>query len=165
MIAADRYREAELRDALDGVLPGSVQLVLRGQGWKDGGEDVRRFERCVLEERVKAPKSLLIRSSLAESRTITDPTGSTKLAVGAQGGRRAAGRDDVSAAIILALAEADRRWPQGIVQTAAACPAAPGGLTGAAARPSTLAHLGATPPPPPGRLRPPLPALRGRSAA
>ena len=115
-ICADRYREAELRDALDGVLPGSVQLVLRGQGWRDGGEDVRRFERAVLEERVKVRKSLLIRSSLSESRTVTDPGGSTKLAVGAQGGRRAAGRDDVSAAIILALAEADRRWPQGIVR-------------------------------------------------
>ena len=42
-IVADRWREAELRDALDkaGVPPAALEI--RGQGFKDGAEDVRAF--------------------------------------------------------------------------------------------------------------------------
>ena len=42
-IVADRWREAELRDALDRAGVPSAALDLRGQGFKDGGEDVRRL--------------------------------------------------------------------------------------------------------------------------
>ena len=53
-IVADRYKEAELRDALDaGRMRRGLPLVTRGQGWRDGGEDVRRFRRGVLQDRVK----------------------------------------------------------------------------------------------------------------
>lgn len=111
VIVADRYKEAELRDALDaGRMRGGLPLVTRGQGWKDGSEDVRRFRRCVLEGRVSAPRSLLIRTALSEARTVTDVAGNVKLAKGTEGGeRRLRGRDDVAAAAILAVAEADRR--------------------------------------------------------
>ena len=106
----DRYREAELRDALDaGRMPGPRPVIVRGMGWKDGGEDVRRFVRAVLEERVKAPRSLLLRSAIGEARTVADVAGNRKLAKRTQGGRRALARDDAAAAVILAVAEGDRR--------------------------------------------------------
>ena len=114
VICADRYKEAELRDALDaGRMRRGLPLVLRGMGWKNGGEDVRRFRRAVLREWVAAPRSLLIRSALSEARTVTDIAGTPKLAKSTQGGRRGLARDDVAAAMILAIAEADRRGVPG----------------------------------------------------
>ena len=110
VIVCDRWREAELRDALDaGRTPRGRPLVVRGMGWKDGGEDVRRFRRSVLAGRVRAARSLLIRAAMSEARTASDPGGNEKLAKGTEGGRRKRARDDVAAAIILAVAEADRR--------------------------------------------------------
>ena len=109
VIVGDRYKEAEWRDALDAARMPRRPLVIRGQGWKDGGEDVRRFRRAVARDRVAAPRSLLIRAALSEARTVTDVAGSAKLAKGTQGGRRKLARDDVAAAAILAVAEGDRR--------------------------------------------------------
>ena len=45
-VVADRWREAELRDALDaaGVPPAVVEV--RGMGYQDGGADVRAFRRA-----------------------------------------------------------------------------------------------------------------------
>ena len=109
VIVCDRYREGELRDALDsGRMPGPRPVVVRGMGWRDGGEDVRRFVRAVLEERVRALRSLLLRSAIFEARTVADTAGNRKLAKRTQGGRRALARDD-AAAVVLAVAEADRR--------------------------------------------------------
>ena len=48
-IVADRWREAELRDALDAAGVPLAALEIRGQGFKDGAEDVRGFRRAVLE--------------------------------------------------------------------------------------------------------------------
>ena len=123
VIVCDRYREGELRDALDaGRMPGPRPVIVRGMGWKDGGEDVRRFVRAVLEGRVKAPRSLLLRSAIGEARTVADVAGNRKLAKSTQGGRRALARDDAAAAVILAVAEADRRgWA---VRPASAAPLA-----------------------------------------
>lgn len=110
VIVCDRYKEPELRDGLDaGRMPPGRPVVVRGQGWKDGSEDVRRFRRAVMEARVAAGRSLLIRAAMAEARTVGDVAGNWKLAKGTQGGRRALARDDVAAAVILAVAEADRR--------------------------------------------------------
>ena len=46
VIVADRWREAELRQALESVRFPLADLSVRGQGFKDGGEDVRRFRRA-----------------------------------------------------------------------------------------------------------------------
>ena len=54
-IASDRWREAELRDALKGLGIGGGRLDLRGMGFKDGGEDVRLFTRACLEGKVTFP--------------------------------------------------------------------------------------------------------------
>ena len=84
-------------------------LAVRGQGFKDGGEDVRAFRKAILEGRVTPKKSLLFRSAMSEARVVTDPAANAKLAKKTQGGRRADARDDLAAAAILAVAEGTRR--------------------------------------------------------
>ena len=108
-LAADRWREAELRDALDAAGVPPAALLIRGQGFKDGGEDVRDFRRACLEGRVAPPRSLLLRYAMAEARVMTDPAGNSKLAKGAEGGRRMRARDDAAAAAILAVAAGYRQ--------------------------------------------------------
>ena len=67
-----------------------------------------------------AAPSLLLRSAMAEARTVSDPAGNAKLAKHNQGGRRVRARDDVAAAAILAVADGARnrapprgRWRYG----------------------------------------------------
>ena len=108
VIAADRFKQAEMQQAVDDA-GLSVPVAWRGQGFRDGSEDVRAFRRSVLDGRVSAPVSLLIRSALAEATTVADGSGNEKLAKQAEGGRRVRARDDVAAAAILAIAEGQRR--------------------------------------------------------
>ena len=109
VIAADRWREPELRDALDraGVPPAALEI--RGMGWRDGAEDVRGFRRAVLEGKVTPKPTKLLRAALAEARVLMDPAGNAKLAKRAEGGRRSTARDDAAAASILAVAVGARR--------------------------------------------------------
>ena len=106
VIAADRWREAELRDALDkaGVPPAALEI--RGMGWRDGAEDVRGFRRAVLEGKVTPKPTKLLRYAMAEARVLMDASGNAKLAKRAEGGRRSTARDD---AAILAVAAGARR--------------------------------------------------------
>ena len=105
VVVADRHKQNELVDGLDaaGVPPGAV--IFRGMGWRDGSEDVRLFQRAVVERRVATAPSLLMRSALSGARVVSDPTGSQKLAKLTQGGRRSRHKDDVAAASVLAVAE------------------------------------------------------------
>ena len=108
-IVCDRYKEGELYDALNAARVPARPVTLRGMGWRDGAEDVRRFRGAVFDGKVRAPKSLLLRSALAEARVARDTAGNEKLAKGSQSGRRALARDDAAAALILAVAEGARR--------------------------------------------------------
>ena len=112
MIVADRWREGELRDALDGAGVPRAALELRGMGFKDGAEDVRAFRRACAEGRVTPAPSLLLRSAMAEARTVCDPAGNAKLAKGSQAGRRLRARDDAAAAAILAVSAGVRNPPR-----------------------------------------------------
>lgn len=107
-VVADRWREGELRDGLSAAMIPPAALILRGMGYRDGGEDVRHFRRACLAGRVLAPESLLMRSALAGARTLSDPAGNAKLAKGSEGGRKQNHRDDAAAAAILAVAEGER---------------------------------------------------------
>ena len=109
VIACDRWREPELRDHLEAVRFPVTALTVRGQGYRDGAEDVRLFRRAVLDSKVSPARSLLLRAAMSEARTVSDPSGNAKLAKKTQGGRRAAARDDAAAAAILAVAEGIRR--------------------------------------------------------
>ena len=108
-IAADRWRQGELVDALTLSPIPRCPLSWRGQGFRDGGEDVRAFRQSVLAGRVVPVRSLLMRAAMAEAVTLCDPAGNAKLAKGHEGGRRLRARDDVAAAAILAVAEGARR--------------------------------------------------------
>ena len=107
-IAADRWREHELRDALKAAGLPVAKLELRGQGFKDGGEDVRMFRRACLEGRVHPLQSLFLTYAMSEARVAIDPAGNAKLAKNSEGGRRQRARDDTAAASILAVALAER---------------------------------------------------------
>ena len=79
-LAADRWRESELRDALDRANVPHAKLVTRGQGFKDGAEDVRDFQRACLEGKVTPARSLLLRYAISEARVVMDPSANAKLA-------------------------------------------------------------------------------------
>ena len=109
VIACDRWREGDLREALDAIRFPLAELAIRGQGFKDGGEDVRTFRKAIVGGDVVPTRSLLLRAAMGEARTIGDPAGNHKLAKKTEGGRRAEARDDAAAAAILAVAEGMRR--------------------------------------------------------
>ena len=108
VLVADRFKQAEMQQAVDDA-GLSVGVVWRGQGFRDGSEDVRAFRRAVLDGDVTASVSLLIRAALSEATTVADGSGNEKLAKESEGGRRVRARDDVAAAMILAVAEGQRR--------------------------------------------------------
>ena len=103
LVVADRWREAELRDALEAAGVPPAALEVRGMGFRDGAEDVRAFRRACSDGRVTPSPSLLLRSAMAEARTISDPAGNAKLCKGSEGGRRLRAKDDAAAAAILAV--------------------------------------------------------------
>ena len=113
VVVADRWREAELRDGLDRARIPAAAFETRGMGFKDGGEDVRQFRRACADGIVTPVRSLLLRSAMAEARTVSDPAGNSKLGKGSQGGRRLRARDDAAAAAILAVAAGMRRRSRG----------------------------------------------------
>ena len=112
-IVCDRWRLAELRQSLEAVRFPLADLVERGQGFKDGGQDVREFRAAVLADTVRPASSLLLTAAMSEARTTGDPAGNHKLSKGSQGGRRQQARDDAAAAAILAVAAGRRRWGSG----------------------------------------------------
>lgn len=113
VIVCDRWREAELRDALEKAGYPLAVLDVRGQGYKDGGEDVRDFRKAVALDVVKPANSLLLTSAMSEARVVSDPAGNAKLAKNHEGGRRVRARDDAAAAAILAVAAGYRRHKRG----------------------------------------------------
>jgi len=101
-ITADRYKQAELGEAIDraGI---RCPIIWRGQGFKDGGEDCERFRRAAYDGKVKTAPSLLLRSAFADAVTLRDPANNLKLAKA-----RSTGRIDAAAATVLAVAEGAR---------------------------------------------------------
>ena len=107
-IACDRWRISELKQALELVRFPLAQLIERGMGFRDDGQDVRDFRAAVLAGQVRPSDSLLLAAAMGEARAVGDPAGNWKLAKRGQGGRRAAARDDAAAAV-LAVAAGYRR--------------------------------------------------------
>ena len=102
-MVSDRWREAELRDSFVGSAVPYAPMELRGQGFRDGAEDVRAFRRAFAEGEVKPAENKLLASAMSVARTVSDPAGNAKLAKGSEGGRRVRARDDAAAAAILAV--------------------------------------------------------------
>ena len=109
VIVCDRWREAELREKLELIDFPMTTFETRGQGFRDGGEDVRIFRKACAAGSVRPERSLLLRAALSEARVTGDPAGNWKLAKNTQGGRRSHARDDAAAAAILAVSGGMRR--------------------------------------------------------
>ncbi len=109
VIVSDRWRLGELRQALEAAGMPRTALATRGQGYFDGGADVREFRKQCASLAVRPDVSLLLRAAMAEARVQTDAAANAKLAKGSEGGRRRRARDDAAAAAILAVAEGTRR--------------------------------------------------------
>ena len=109
---------AELRQALEAVRFPLADLIERGQGFKDGGQDLREFRAAVIAGEVRPASSLLLTAAMSEARAVSDPAGNAKLAKRGEGGRRAQARDDAAAAAILAVSAGRRRWGAGIERRA-----------------------------------------------
>ena len=103
-IVADRFKKSELIGHLNALDFPTADLVLRGMGFRDGSEDVRGFQLAALGGHLVPVKSLLMRASMSEARLLGDVAGNWKLAKGSEGGRRSRAKDDVVAAMILAVA-------------------------------------------------------------
>ena len=109
-IVCDRWREGELREALQAAKFPITKLVFRGQGYKDQSEDVRLFQRAVADGEVTPSISLLLRSALSEARLMRDPAGNQKIAKKSEAGRRQKARDDAAVAAVVAVGEGMRRF-------------------------------------------------------
>lgn len=102
-IVTDRWRQGEMQDALRKIGCTRVPVVLRGMGYRDGGQDCRDFRRAILTKQVYVQKSLTWRFVMSNARTEVDPAGTSKLS---KKGQRA--RDDLAAAAILAVGHGTR---------------------------------------------------------
>ena len=108
-ISADRWRAGELEDGVRDAGLNLPEPTWRGQGWRDGAQDVRMFRAAALEGKIAAPISLAMRAAFTEAKTITDGAANEKLAKAGEGQHRRRGRDDLAAAIVLGVAEGMRR--------------------------------------------------------
>jgi hypothetical protein len=81
-----------------------VPVVFRGQGFRDGGQDVEGFRKAVFDLDVQTLPSLLLRSAAADALVVIDDAQNAKLTKA-----RSLGRTDAIAASILAVAEGQRR--------------------------------------------------------
>ena len=106
-IVVDRWRADELKDCLGDPSWQSIPLVVRGQGYRDGGTDIRSWSKAVVERRVNPVQpARLLTHALAEAVVVTDAAGNSKLAQNTEGGRRKRARDDVAAASVLSVSHA-----------------------------------------------------------
>jgi phage terminase large subunit-like protein len=113
-IVGDRFRHAEFCEALQKANI-RAPFIPRGQGFRDGSEDIERFRSALFDGRVKSAQSLLLRSAFADAITIIDDAGNHKLTKA-----RSNGRIDPACAAILAVGEGMRRAARPAKQARAA---------------------------------------------
>ena len=100
---ADRYRRAEIEDALAAAgVAWPMEWRAQGAG-KDGSADIRAFQRAVLSGALRPGESLLLLSAIMESRIRYDDNGNPALDK-----RRGRGRIDSLSAAVLAVGAGSR---------------------------------------------------------
>lgn len=102
-IAADRYRQSEAEDVFAAVGLLRPARIWRGMGWVDASEDVRAFQRSVIDQKLRVGESLLLESAIVESALAIDAAGNQKLDK-----QRHRGRIDALSAAVLAVSEGER---------------------------------------------------------
>ena len=117
-IAADRYKQAGVEDSLEqaALRPWLRWLEWRGQGYRDGSEDVVTFQKAVYGHRIAIGRNLLLETAIMESMLAYDEAGNAKLDK-----RRHRGRIDALSAAVLAVSmgERYRRLPHQHVEDSA----------------------------------------------
>lgn len=107
-VASDRWREGELLDGLEEAAVPAADWSARGMGYRDQGDDVRRFQRRAIDGQIHTPESHLMRRAMSGCRVSVDPAGNQKIAKSGAG-RSSMHRDDACVAAVMAVAEGDRR--------------------------------------------------------
>ena len=107
-IVGDRWRARELLDYLEpqGFDEGRGFLP-RGQGYKDAGEDIRRFQQMAGGDDIALPKSILLRDSFSAAELSSDPAGNLKFQK-PPGNAMRRRRDDAVVSLVMAAAEVSR---------------------------------------------------------
>ena len=97
-VSCDFYRKTDVLDGLQaaGLSNWPIEWRRMGSG-PDGSQDVRAFQRLVLDRAISCRESLLVRSALGDSMVRYDPNGNAALDK-----RRQRGRIDILAAGVLA---------------------------------------------------------------
>ncbi|MYK02920.1 MAG: hypothetical protein F4037_13400 [Gemmatimonadales bacterium] len=110
VLLCDNYNRSLFLEAVADVGFPLERIHLRKMGWIDGAEDLSRFRDSAYDDRIRLPKSKLMRMTAAAGIAIGNAAGAWKLARAAQAAHQVQrGRDDVLAATILAIAEGSRR--------------------------------------------------------
>ena len=104
-VAADRYKQATVQDAMDRAGMGAwlARMDWRGMGFKDGSEDVVAFQKAVYGGRIRTVRNLVMEMAIMESALTYDEAGNPKLDK-----RRQRGRIDALSAGVLAVAMGER---------------------------------------------------------
>ena len=106
-IVIDTWKQAKLKEVLGNTEFPPTPIEVRRHGFLDGSEDIREFRDAAMDGHLFPFPSLILRSAVAEARTIMDAAGNTKITKSGHGRRRSA-RDDAVAAAIIAVAVARR---------------------------------------------------------
>ena len=110
LVVSDRWRYDELCQNLNKIGFPLTNVETRGQGFKDGGEDVRSFRAACLGGKVTPFPSLLMRHAMSVVRVLGDPAGNWKIGKKSEGGRKQTARDDAVAAAVIAVSAGVRHW-------------------------------------------------------
>ena len=106
-IVCDTWRKDKLREILGNTEFPPTPIEVRRHGFLDGSADIREFRDAALDGHLFPFPSLILRSAVAECRTIMDAAGNTKITKSGAGRRRSA-RDDAICAAVIAIAVARR---------------------------------------------------------
>ena len=110
LVSGDRYKKAELLDAIDKSTLNPRNIIFSGQGFRDGTATIQGFRRAVFEGKVKVKKNLLLEAGLMDTVLVTDPMLNLKIAKGSEGGKRLRAKTDIIAATVLAVSVGRREY-------------------------------------------------------
>lgn len=112
LVGADRYKKADLLDALKGTTWQDVPLKWRGMGAgrrADGSYDIRATQKAFLDRAVRLAPSYLLTSGLAQSELRMDVAGNPALQKGDTVSKKRA-RIDVVSALVIAVGLAAKHY-------------------------------------------------------
>ena len=109
MIIADNYRRNELLDVMNEIGLSLDLLQPRKQNWEEQGLDTSDFRKAAVDRHIRVPKSFALRSAVAATVMICSPAGDWRIAKKRDiRFEKHIGRDDLSVALVAAVAAAAR---------------------------------------------------------